>query len=187
MLVSSVLIHEQVPLLPISGFVRSTAVSEALRELGVNQTISLDDLVAHTMAKSLAPPHSRAEPPSSHDSPIHHLVEVEVDAATVGKPFSAVRSEREGTSARPCEVPDGISLGIGEHPRVAEGDKLLIAEPLQMQRGLPSLSRALFSPCRRALSSQCRRALVLTSAGGAPFSQVPAGHRSHSAGGTLYL
>ena len=102
-LVSSVLIHEQAPRLPISALVRSTAVSEALRELGVNQTISLDDLVAHTMAKSLETPHSGRTAPRAHrlgaTSPRRGG-----GGRRNGREAFQRRQERTGrTSARPCE------------------------------------------------------------------------------------
>jgi voltage-gated potassium channel len=133
-LVSSVLIHEQAPEVPMSALVRSPAVSEALRELGVSQTISLDDLVAHTMAKSLETPHAGELLLELIDSERHRLVEVEVDEVMAGKPLSAVRNERDGLVLGLVSA-GGISLGIGEDPRVAEGDKLLIAEPLQESAG----------------------------------------------------
>lgn len=129
-LVSAVLIHEQAPDLPISALVSSPAVSEALRELGVIQTVSLDDLVAHTMAKSLETPHAGELLLELIDSERHRLVEVEADETAVGRPLSAVRSDREGLVLGLVRT-GGVSLGIGEDPQIVSGDKLLIAEPLE--------------------------------------------------------
>jgi len=129
-LVSAVFLHEQAPGLPISALVSSPAVSEALRELRINQTVSLDDLVAHTMAKTLETPHAGDLLLRLIGSEHHRLVEVEVDAAVVGKPLSTVRNERDGLVLGVVGAA-GVSLGIGEDPRLESGDKLLIAEPLQ--------------------------------------------------------
>ena len=128
-LVSAVLLRKLAPNLPVIALVRAPAVREALRELGVEQTISADELIAHTLAKSLEAPHAGDMLSQLVEANSHSLAEVEADAATVGKPLSAVRDERSGLVLG--LVHDGkFQLGIGEDPVVASGDRLLIAEPL---------------------------------------------------------
>jgi voltage-gated potassium channel len=136
-LVSSVLVRKQAPDLPIIAVVSSAAVREALRDLGVRQTISAHDLVAATLAKSMEAPHAADMVSQLVESPRHRLSEV--DAATegaVGKALSAVRDEREGLVLG--LVHDGsFSLGLNEDPTVEAGDTLLIAEsaPANGRRG----------------------------------------------------
>ena len=67
---------------------------EALHELGVQQTISAEGLIAHTLAKSLEAPHAGDMLSQLVESDRHSLAEVEADAGTVGKLLSAVRDER---------------------------------------------------------------------------------------------
>ena len=129
-LVSAVLVRKLAPDLPVVALVRAPSVREALRELGVKQAISADDLIAHTLAKSLEAPHAGDMLAQLVESNSHSLTEIEADAATVGKPLSAVRDERSGLVLG--LVHDGkFLLGIGEDLVVASGDRLLIAEPLQ--------------------------------------------------------
>lgn len=138
-LVSAVLLRKQAPDLPVVALVRAASVREALRELGVEQTISADELIAHTLAKSLEAPHAGDMLAQLVESHSHTLAETEADAATVGKPLSAVRDERSGLVLG--LVHDGkFLLGIGEDPVVAAGDRLLIAEPLHKERRAPGPS-----------------------------------------------
>jgi voltage-gated potassium channel len=126
-LVSAVLLREQAPDLALSALVQAPSVSEALRELGVAQTMSADDLVAHTLAKSLETPHAGQLLLELVDSESHRLVELDVESAEVGQPFSQVRDRRSGLVLGLVQR-SGISLGISEDPTIATGDKLLIAE-----------------------------------------------------------
>ena len=57
-LVSAVLLRKEAPDVPVSALVRSRSVGEALRDLGIQQAVSADELVAHTLAKSLEAPHA---------------------------------------------------------------------------------------------------------------------------------
>lgn len=126
-LVSAVLLREQAPDLALSALVQAPSVSEALRELGVAQTMSADDLVAHTLAKSLETPHAGQLLLELVDSESHRLVELDVESAEVGQRFSQVRDKRSGLVLGLVQR-SGISLGISEDPTIATGDKLLIAE-----------------------------------------------------------
>jgi len=82
------------------------------------------------MAKTLETPHAGDLLLRLIGSEHHRLVEVEVDRRCVGKPLSTVRNERDGLVLGVVGAA-GVSLGIGEEPRLESGDKLLIAEPLQ--------------------------------------------------------
>jgi voltage-gated potassium channel len=131
-LVSAVLLRGHAPDLPLTALVRSASVREALRELGVRQAVAVDDLVAHTLAKSLEAPHAGDLIAQLVDSTEHSLAEIAADAATQGKPLSAIRDERSGLVLG--LVHDGqFSMGIGEDPVVAAGDSLLVAEATHRQ------------------------------------------------------
>lgn len=128
-LVSAVVLRQQAPDLPVVALVRSSSVREALRELGVHQAISGEELIAHTLAKSLEAPHAGEMLAQLVGSDQHSLTEVQADGAAVGKALSAIRDERSGLVLG--LVHDGrFLLGIGEDPVVAAGDRLLIARPV---------------------------------------------------------
>jgi voltage-gated potassium channel len=124
-LVSAVLLRKQAPSLPVTALVTSAAVREALGDLGIQQTVSAHELVSRTLAADLETPHA--------GEMIAQLVgnrEVlaEIDAASVvGKRLSAVRTERVGLVLG--LVQNGqFTLGIGDDPVIAAGDRLLVAE-----------------------------------------------------------
>lgn len=126
-LVSAVLLRKLAPDLPVAALVRAPSVREALRDLGIQQTISAEELIAHTLAKSLEAPHAGEMLAQLVESNQHSLTEVEAGADTVGKLLSAIRDERAGLVLG--LVHDGrFVLGIGEDPTVARGDRLLIAQ-----------------------------------------------------------
>jgi voltage-gated potassium channel len=126
-LVSAVLLRNLAPDLPVAALVRSGPVREALRELGVQRTISADKLIAHTLAKSLETPHAGDMITQLVESDQHSLTEVEADTGAVGRQLSAVRAEREGLVLG--LVHEGrFLLGVGDDPVVTPGDRLLIAQ-----------------------------------------------------------
>jgi voltage-gated potassium channel len=126
-LVSAVLLRKQAPDLPLTALVSSAPVREALRELGVKHVLSSDDLIAHTLARSLETPHAGDLLSQIVDSDEHGLAEVEAEAATHGKPLSTVRNERLGLVLG--LVRDGrVTLGVGEDPVIAAGDHFLVIE-----------------------------------------------------------
>lgn len=129
-LVSAVLLLKLAPDLPVAALVHSGAVREALRELGVRHAISADQLIAHTLAKSLEAPHAGDMIAELVESDQHSLTEIKADHDTVGRPLSAIRAERAGLVLG--LVHDGrFHLGIGEDPVVASGDRLLLAQSVR--------------------------------------------------------
>src|ERR1700683_1864556 len=132
-LVSAVLLRKQAPHLPAAALVRSASVREALRDLGVEQTISAEGLVAHALAKSLEAPHAGEMLTQLVESDKHSLTELEAGADAVGKPLSAIRDERAGLLVLGLVHDGRFVLGIGEDPVVASGDHLLIAEPARKE------------------------------------------------------
>jgi voltage-gated potassium channel len=124
-LVSAVLLRKQAPSLPVTALVSSPAVREALRDLGIQQSVSERELVARTLAADLETPHA-GEMLAQLVGNREMLAEIEVSSA-VGKRLSAVRTEQAGLVLG--LVQNGqFTLGIGDDPVIAAGDRLLIAE-----------------------------------------------------------
>jgi voltage-gated potassium channel len=125
-LVSAVLLRKQAPSLTVTALVDSPSVREALRDLGVQQSLSTSELVARTLAAALETPHAGemiTQLVGNRDA----LAEVEAGAAAVGKRLSAIRSEHLGLVLG--VVRDGeFTLGLGEDPVIASGDRLLVAQ-----------------------------------------------------------
>ncbi|MGO9911701.1 MAG: hypothetical protein ACLPQS_11135 [Acidimicrobiales bacterium] len=99
-----------------------------MKDLGVAQTISTDDLVSHTLAKSLESPHAAAMLVELLDSETHSLDELEATAEMTGRALSSLRNERNDLVLALVHG-DTVSLGIGDDPVVAAGDHLLVARP----------------------------------------------------------
>jgi Trk K+ transport system NAD-binding subunit len=98
--------------------------------LGVSHAISADQLIAHTLAKSLEAPHAGDMIAELVESDQHSLTEIKAGHDTVGRPLSAIRAERAGLVLG--LVHDGrFHLGIGEDPVVASGGRLLLAQSVR--------------------------------------------------------
>jgi voltage-gated potassium channel len=125
-LVSAVLLRRQAPDVPMTALTNSNTVRDALEALGVQQTMSVDNLVAHTLAKSLETPHAGRLVEELMDSDEHCLVEIVAEPGSIGSALSAVRREHGGLVL--ALVRDGkVDLGIGADPVLADGDQLLLA------------------------------------------------------------
>lgn len=126
-LVSAVLLRKQAPSLPITALVDSASVREALRDLGVQQSVSASQLVSRTLAAALETPHA-GEMISQLVGNRHAFAEIEAGGSAVGKALSAVRNERAGLVLGLVRNGE-FTLGLGDDPIIAAGDRLLIAEP----------------------------------------------------------
>ena len=91
-LVSAVLLRKEAPDLPVSALVRSRVGGRGPPDLGIQQAVSADELVAHTLAKSLEAPHAGDLILQLVDSEQHSLREISADPAIVGRALSSVRS-----------------------------------------------------------------------------------------------
>lgn len=129
--VEVVLLRERAKDLPITALVQSGPAAEALSDLGVEVTLSVDVLLSHTLAKVLEAPHAGALLVELLDSEHHCLDEVTVEDNEAGRPLSAIRGERDELVLGLVRD-DKVTLGIGEDPVVAAGDRILIARPLSV-------------------------------------------------------
>jgi len=124
-LVSAVLLRKAAPSLVISALVESSSVREALRDLGVQQSVAGSELLSRTLAAVLETPHAGqmiAQLVGNRDA----LAEIAPGTA-VGKRLSAVRNERAGLVLGLIRNGE-FSLGLADDPVIADGDQLLIAE-----------------------------------------------------------
>ena len=145
-LVSAVIVRKQAPNLPITALVRSASVREALAEIGVQQAVSAEELLARTVATTLETPHAGEMVAQLVESGRDFLAEIAAGPTAIGKPLSVVRGERVGLVLGLVHA-GRFTLGIGEDPVIADGDRLLIAEaqPGDKARGHRREARL---PCR---------------------------------------
>jgi voltage-gated potassium channel len=125
-LVSAVLLRKQAPSLTITALVDSPSVREALRDLGIQQTVSARQLLSRTLAASLETPHAGemlAQLIGSRDA----FAEIEAGSSAIGRPLSAIRSERAGLVLGLVRQGE-FTLGITDDPVITAGDRLLVAE-----------------------------------------------------------
>ncbi|MCL4312937.1 MAG: ion channel [Actinobacteria bacterium] len=131
-LVTVVTLRHVAPYLPVSALTRSAKVAAALTELGVERTLSADDLLAHTMAKTLETPHAADLLMRMVDSEEYQLAEIPVDASWVSKPFSEVRRDYP-VIALALVHGEEVILGVERDPLVEANDSLLILKPTNKQ------------------------------------------------------
>ncbi|HTS96295.1 MAG TPA: potassium channel family protein [Streptosporangiaceae bacterium] len=132
-LVSAVILRKQAPDLSITALVTSASVCEALREIGIQQAVSADELLARTVATTLESPHAGDLIAQLVESGRDMLTEVDAEPAAIGKPLSVVRGERGGLVLGLVHASQ-FTLGIGDDPVIAAGDRLLIAQPAPRER-----------------------------------------------------
>lgn len=125
-LITAVLLRQLAPTLETTALVRGTAAADALKDLGVKETVSTDILLSHTLAKVLEAPHTGELLLELLDSDEHCLDERPASADQAGRALSAVRAEVDDLVLG--VVHEGkVTLGIGTDPTLADGDLLLIA------------------------------------------------------------
>jgi len=127
-----VLLRKQAPSLTITALVDSASVREALRDLGVKRSVSASQLVSRTLAASLETPHA-GEMISQLVGHRDTFAEVEAGTAAVGKRLSAIRNERLGLVLGLVRNGE-FTLGLGDDPVIASGDRLLVAEAASTAR-----------------------------------------------------
>jgi voltage-gated potassium channel len=127
-MVSAVLAHQEAPDVPITALVGSRRLVHPLRDIGVSQVLSPDDLVGHTVAKGLEAPHAGDVLTYLVRGEDHRLVEHVVADGTGRQRLSDVRQARAGLILGVVRR-GSVSLGVGEDPEVGPGDVLLVVEP----------------------------------------------------------
>jgi voltage-gated potassium channel len=118
-LVTCVALRSAAPNLPIYALAGSPKVAQALRDLGIRQTLSSDELVAHALAKSLEAPHAGDLLLRLIDSERYLMEEAPVGPEMVGR------------RASDLELGPAIVLGL-----IRDGDvKLVLDDDAVVQAG----------------------------------------------------
>lgn len=128
LLMSAVLLRALAPQLEVAALTHSSSVAEALRDLGITRTVCSDDLLAHTMAKTLESPHAGDLLIKMVDSDDYELREVPVPGEWSGRALSEVRSGLGGVVLG-LVTQGTVVLGAGRDPTVGADDSLLVLEP----------------------------------------------------------
>jgi voltage-gated potassium channel len=140
-LVSAVLVHQEAPEVPITALVSSRRLIPALKDLGVLQVLSPDDLTGHAVAKGLEAPHAGELLMHLVRSPEHRMVEQQVEAGERPRLLSSVRAERHELVLGVVQG-SSVSLGVTDDPEVRPGDFLLLIEPNGLRGRSRSVRRA---------------------------------------------
>jgi voltage-gated potassium channel len=127
-LVVAVAIHSLAPNLEVYALTQSPRVASALHELGVTYTLSSDELVGHTLAKSLETPQAGDLLLQLVDTSNYRLLETPIDDALVSQPLSKARGTAGRLVLGICRGPT-VDLGIGDDPVLAAGDRLIVLQP----------------------------------------------------------
>jgi len=135
-LVTCVLLRHLAPDLPLIATVSSGRVATALKDLGVQAAVSAEELVGHTLAKSLEAPHAGPLLLRLLGSESYRLSEMPVPADFVGRPLSELREHYEGLVLGLVQK-DDVVVGIGRDPTVTSADQLLVVTGVSSQNGAP--------------------------------------------------
>ena len=128
-LITAVALHTLAPQLEIFALTRSPHVGRALKELGVNHTLSADDLVGHTLAKSLETPQAGDLLLQIVDTDKYKLRESAVPADLASQSLSQIRAARPGMLVLGISRGDTVDLGLSDDPVLEAGDSLIVLEP----------------------------------------------------------
>ena len=127
-LVIAVAIRALAPALEVYALTQSPAVARALKELGVSQTLSIDELVGHTIAKSLETPQAGSVLLAMVDTASYRMVETGVAPEFVAQRLSAARGRAGALVLGVCRS-GHVDLGVGADPVLTAEDRLIVLEP----------------------------------------------------------
>ncbi len=113
---------------PVTVSTRSELASRALHALGIDRTVVVQELLGHTLAKSLQAPHAGGLLMQMVNSDEFVIAEVPVPREMVGKPFKSVRNAHHEYVLGLAQDGD-VMLGVRRDPLVQDGATLLILRP----------------------------------------------------------
>jgi len=126
-LVIAVTIHSLAPDLEVYALTQSPRVAKALADLGVTHTLASDELIGHTLAKSLEAPQAGDVLLALVDSTNYRMVESVVDSGLVSQPLSAARG-RAGSFVLGVYRGGQVDFGIDTDPILSADDRLILME-----------------------------------------------------------
>jgi voltage-gated potassium channel len=126
-LVIAVAVHSLAPELETYALTQSPHVSRALSELGVSHTLSGEELVGHTLAKSLETPQAGSLLLQLVDSTNYLLVESPVGPDLVNHRLSEARGKTDALVLG-ISRGDKVDLGLADNPVLGAEDHLIILQ-----------------------------------------------------------
>jgi voltage-gated potassium channel len=126
-LVIAVAIHSLAPDLEVFALTQSPRVARALHELGVTHTLASDELVGHTLAKSLETPQAGDLLLQLVDTSTYRLRETPIDESLISQPLSKARAMPDSLVLGICRGAH-VDLGIRDDPTLVAGDRLIVLE-----------------------------------------------------------
>jgi voltage-gated potassium channel len=126
-LVIAVAIHSLAPSLEVYALTQSPRVARALAELGVTHTLASDELVGHTLAKSLETPQAGDVLLALLDTASYRMIEADVEASLVSRPLSDARGHA-GRLVLGIYRDGKVDLGVSDDPVLIAGDRLIVLE-----------------------------------------------------------
>ena len=129
-MVVAVTLHGIAPDLKMYALTASRKVARALNELGVKHTLAAEELVGHTVAKSLETPEAGDLLLQLVETRGLRLEEMVVDAALNAQTLSSVRSTA-GTLVLGIAHDGKVDLGVGDDPTLSTGDRLIVLRARQ--------------------------------------------------------
>lgn len=124
-LLIAVMLRHLAPSVPMIAVANSSRIATALTDLGVETTVSVEDLLGHTLAKSIETPHAGDLLLEMVRSPDVIFSELAPPVALVGRTLSQARSLEEGLLLG--VVKDGqVHMGISTDPTIEAQDAILV-------------------------------------------------------------
>ena len=124
-LVIAVSIHSMAPQTEVYVLTQSPRVASALHDLGVTHTLASDELIGHTLAKSLETPQAGDVLLAMLDTTNYRMVETGVDPGSVSQPLSVARGRSDALVLGLYR--DGkVELGVTEDPILTADDRLIV-------------------------------------------------------------
>jgi voltage-gated potassium channel len=124
-MVVAVTLHGRAPDLKTYALTASPRVARALNELGVKHTLAAEELVGHTVAKSLETPEAGDLLLQLVEARGLRLEELIVDDALDHHTLSSARSTA-GTLVLGVARDGRVDLGVGDDPTLSVGDRLIV-------------------------------------------------------------
>lgn len=112
------------PSIPLFAITQSRRATQTLKELGMPHSVAAQDLLGHTLAKSLETPHAADLFVSLLTSDHTALQEIPVTEEWIGKTFNDMRHHSE-TIALGIVHNNQVFLGVNENPVMTAEDHIL--------------------------------------------------------------
>lgn len=124
-LLCTVLTKHLAPNVSIIAVVTSRKVAQAISDLGVDIAFSSEELLGHTLAKSLEAPHASEVISKLLGSENYELLEEAVIESNVGRRLSEIRDESRDLILG-VATDAGVSIGVDEDPVLSSNNHLVL-------------------------------------------------------------